>query len=418
MGELLTPVGSLAGGAAVLVDEPATFASTVRRQATGTQIPEEMPAGYWTRRRVRGPSILMTSHVNSAAVIADLLPAIRVAHASELAAVATAESNAVVSVRRLLDRRRNAIRSLLPAIRAAYESEASKRVRAGDGHAADLRRTLVSLLKRRCRVLKARVAALLEGPPAFPRETDPVAVHLGFFDACRLSRNEVAQTRMLAYFLDPKGAHELGSRPLEAFVQLLAEKTSAPHTSWLTREVVRSKSNVRVTAEDVRTIDGNGRARRLDVVVSLGERRIVVEAKVDAREGEAQLRDIESSCGQDAALVFLTTNGAEPTTAGEPRRWVRLRWQDVVAAMGVALRGSAGPGTDLVRLWCSGILHEISDVQRLRDVRDDAGQLARLESYLSIWRAIADGLDSGSNRTVSMAVSGKVEGDGHPGRRP
>ena len=67
---------------------------------------------------------------------------------------------------------------------------------------------------------------------------------------------------------------------------------------------------------------------RADLVVRGSSWTIVVEAKVDAGEGEIQASRLETDWPEADRLVFLTVAGRrKPRTATDPDRWTALGWR-------------------------------------------------------------------------------------------
>src|SRR5262249_40988516 len=138
-------------------------------------------------------------------------------------------------------------------------------------------------------------------------------------------------------------------------------------------------------------IDGAGVGGRLDVVMEgtweNGARNgwvLVIEAKVDASEGEDQLQRYETwlrsnARGREPMRVFLTTDGRLPESSTES--WESLSFLELVRifrAVYGALRHA--PGFHFLRFYLAGVLQ---DVCRLpRNVQSENADPYAVASYL------------------------------------
>lgn len=115
------------------------------------------------------------------------------------------------------------------------------------------------------------------------------------------SRRELDHCAILAWLMDPKAPHGLGARFLEGFLKAAFSDTLAARGVDLSltetaTEVVRQHS-------------------RADIVIQLAEQTVVVEAKVDAEEGDEQCNHLFLDWGSKCWFLFLTPSGHKPTTA-------------------------------------------------------------------------------------------------------
>jgi hypothetical protein len=124
-----------------------------------------------------------------------------------------------------------------------------------------------------------------------------------------LDRAEVANCRVVGWLLDPLSPHGLGVAMLSALGQALrGDDFDRPAKASVRMEVVRPET-------------------RADVVITGPGWTVVIEAKVDAPEGDDQGAALERDWPTAKPLVFLTRSGARPpATANDPGRWVAIRW--------------------------------------------------------------------------------------------
>jgi PD-(D/E)XK nuclease superfamily len=149
---------------------------------------------------------------------------------------------------------------------------------------------------------------------------DPLRCPISMFRTMDCGRLETAHTRTLAWLLDPKREHGFGTTLLAC---LLRRLSGDDRSDALRVERVESEFS----------IDGSGAKGRLDVLAegtwNDGDRDgwvLVVEAKVDAWEGEAQLLKYETwlrsnAVDREVIRVFLTPDGRPPESGAE--EWVR-----------------------------------------------------------------------------------------------
>lgn len=149
--------------------------------------------------------------------------------------------------------------------------------------------------------------------------------------ASGLRRDEVRNSSVLAWFLDPKGGHGLGDAPLRALLAKVGRKLPFPDAP--------SRACV-VMVEDCP--DGS-RASRVDVTIDdPGRFFLGIEVKIDAPEQPEQLErycriaEARACDGRPWAVAFLTPTGRKPSTAGEGENVVPTSWSDVAAFLRTA----------------------------------------------------------------------------------
>lgn len=133
-------------------------------------------------------------------------------------------------------------------------------------------------------------------------EDKTTARRFNVFCALRVERSELPHSRFLACLLDPQGIHDQKDLFLRAFLEDVLQEQ-------IERLVNLTKSKV---ATELSTEYGN-----LDIVITLSDKQIIViENKVDAGEGEDQLKRYQSwlnkQPGGPHRLVFLTPDGRAP----------------------------------------------------------------------------------------------------------
>lgn len=190
--------------------------------------------------------------------------------------------------------------------------------------------------------LRDAVDALLADPhlaqlDALDAPFDPLAV-MGW------TGRERAHTRLLAWLLDPRAkspdrAHGLGALALRALLSLCQSEGESL--------VPQGLSDLRVWREE-RLGDGLGAtARAPDVRCEWSDESgapwvLLLEDKLDAAEGDAQLADYltwmrRHRPGYRRLLVYLTPDGRAPSSARDEPELRVLRWGALAAALSSAL---------------------------------------------------------------------------------
>lgn len=148
-----------------------------------------------------------------------------------------------------------------------------------------------------------------------------------------LKRDEVRNTAVLTWFLDPLGTHGLGGAMLEAFLDRVAHV----HPAWSMPRFDLASCRVRTEFRP------HGSATdRVDIAVEDARNVMFVEVKIDANEGNLQLERYVAAAaaiGKPWCLIYLAPSPPQQM----PRGAVWIVWRDVrVAAEKVALRTPEG----------------------------------------------------------------------------
>ena len=123
-----------------------------------------------------------------------------------------------------------------------------------------------------------------------------------------ISRAEVVNCRMVRWLFDPLARHGLGVDMIRSLAHRLNFTVDAPELAVASVEVA----------------DGDTRA---DVVLSIGARTIVIEAKIDAGEQPNQAARIEAHWPDADPLIFLTSGRSRlPHTTKDCDRWSWISW--------------------------------------------------------------------------------------------
>lgn len=179
-----------------------------------------------------------------------------------------------------------------------------------------------------------------------------LAARLGAFDfdpwaVADLGRDELRNTRVLSWLLNPRGNHGLGNAGLSALLAAVNRH-------------FQSKSNDDAWTDPgrfcrVRTeINPNGEIDdRVDIEIDAEKFYLIVEVKIDAPEQPGQLERYGlqaevRAAGRAWAVIFLTPGGFPPTTAGKyagSARIVPLSWKSLALVMKREISGAGTPNT-------------------------------------------------------------------------
>ena len=209
-------------------------------------------------------------------------------------------------------------------------------------------------------------------------DDDPLRCPISLFRTMDYGRLETAHTRTLAWLLNPEGEHGFGQTLLIALLRRLSGDACSDRL-----RVARVESEF--------PIDGYGAKGRLDVRaegawedVARKGWVLVIEAKVDAWEGEDQLQMYDAWLQSNAAegevfRVFLTPDGRAPETSA--KEWQVLSYLELVRifrAVYNELRHAQG--FHFLRFYLAGVLQDVCGLPR--NIQENAADPYAVASYL------------------------------------
>lgn len=227
------------------------------------------------------------------------------------------------------------------------------------GHAAGVARFLAEY--RRLRELSASTPRAIAPRPvldaerfsafaaAFSRLHEDARRAGSFIDLWRIAglrRNEIRNSAVLAWLLDPRESHGCGSDILRGLLRQLPRSRGLAwlsETHWTGAYTVVTES---YPFDDVEN--------RVDIVVECPSALIFIEVKIDAAEGESQvqryLRIAERKAGArgqvDAGVVYLTPSWAPGPSVGASDLVVHATWEQVARAVDGVASPANGALTD------------------------------------------------------------------------
>lgn len=146
----------------------------------------------------------------------------------------------------------------------------------------------------------------------------PLFLPFSLFEPMGREQSEVHYTKTLSWLMED-AKHGLGNRVFNCLFPLFHDAD------------INLVKNYKVEAEKCETEE---RKNRFDIKIqgnfqSGEEFSIVIEAKINADEGEEQLKRYEEQCSLSTKLVFLTPDGREPKTTKNKNRWKFISWQQI-----------------------------------------------------------------------------------------
>jgi hypothetical protein len=186
------------------------------------------------------------------------------------------------------------------------------------------------------------------------------------FKVLKVERYELRHTTTLAWLLDPQQSHGLGDGFLRCFLQETGSAAfAAPGEALAGRVAVQAELRLSdgmlhspVTGDGADAAASSVRTTgELDVLVESEGWALAIEAKIDSREGQAQLLDYSRYLGQrfggrkELRQLYLTVQQETDVIEANPG-WIGIQWGEQVArALRTALyrRYEAEPAQALVR---------------------------------------------------------------------
>jgi hypothetical protein len=191
-------------------------------------------------------------------------------------------------------------------------------------------------------------------------DDDPLRCPISLFGTLGLGRLETAHSSALAWLLDPRRAHGLGTNLVEALLGYLAKSKADGN---LVVDNMLSEHRVDLGSKSLGRMDIFGTGRWTAPNGSPGTWLLAIEAKIDASEGERQLdrydRWIDAHRGNRAIFrVYLTPEGRRAESEGTD--WTPLSFLDLVRVFrGPYIRLRQKPGFHFLRYYLTGILMDI-----------------------------------------------------------
>lgn len=182
---------------------------------------------------------------------------------------------------------------------------------------------------------------------------DPLTCPISLFGPMHCGRLETAHTHLLAWLLDPTKEHGFGLRLLQALLGFFREMPGTLQIEKVQPEFPIEDGRIDVLVQ--------GRTRE-------AERQadgwlLVIEAKIDANEGELQLAKYDKwirkfGRGRDVFRLFLTAEGRDPETSDED--WTPMSFLQLARIFRMSYKDLEGlPGHQFLRYYLTGVLKDI-----------------------------------------------------------
>ena len=189
-------------------------------------------------------------------------------------------------------------------------------------------------------------------------EDDPLCCPISLFGVMQHGRLETAHTQVLAWLLDPKKEHGFGDGLLRSLLSVLVGGAGLDPSVLIRVEATHAEFPFEEGRLDVLAL---GEFSRPDG--SAGRWLLLIEAKIDANEGEHQLKKYDKwvgrhSHGREVFRVFLTPEGRAPETAEE--LWTSLSFLQLACIFRAKYKDLGNrPGYHFLRHYLTGVLKDI-----------------------------------------------------------
>ncbi|WP_313130931.1 PDDEXK-like family protein [Pseudescherichia vulneris] len=155
------------------------------------------------------------------------------------------------------------------------------------------------------------------------------------WEVAKLGRNEVRNSAVLAWLLDPHGNHGFGDLPLKALLGAVRECGNNRIPENFTRYC-------RVNVEKSPTGDATN---RVDIEIDADNFFMLIEVKIDAYEQKDQISryigEAKKRAGEQPwAVIYLTPQGRVPLSAGGEADVPCLSWRRLASVLTQALEPS------------------------------------------------------------------------------
>ena len=263
--------------------------------------------------------------------------------------------------------------ALLAAMRLALQND-SVAADEGDVSLAAAARAAIPRVEAGIKAAHERLVA--QANAACPWVLEPLKWDADLLGPAGKGRSELLHTQYIAYFLDPRGSHGLGTKPLRELFRLLGRLIEGEDVFERLAKAPGEMdllSRVRVSAEERLEEDVTVGQRRCDIWIELidADRSVfvVIENKIDAQEHGDQLAAYEEVVWQrarerrvlnfEAKLVYLTPTGRQPDSARDQRLWLPVSYAQLAGVFMLACKDSPAPTATFVALYVNTILRHI-----------------------------------------------------------
>jgi hypothetical protein len=181
----------------------------------------------------------------------------------------------------------------------------------------------------------------------------PLFLPFSLFEPMDKEQSEVHFTKTLVWFMKKDAKHGFEDGVFNCLFPLFYNECFDSVVSYDV-ESERCETEERRNRFDIKISGTFGNGKKF---------KIVVEAKVNAEEGEEQLKRYERECSKDTKLVFLTPDGRKPKTTKNLERWKCISWQEIalnlINYMETLKNKESKTGFHLLKYFTAGIIREI-----------------------------------------------------------
>lgn len=189
----------------------------------------------------------------------------------------------------------------------------------------------------------------------------PLFLPFSLFEPMNREHSEVHYTKTLAWFMNEENGHGFGNGVLTVLLPLFLDREKA---------IPADGCDVKAEEWGDEKEGKKGKKNRFDITIKRQTKdgndfAVLIEAKVNAEEGEEQLARYERECKSCEILVFLTPDGRKPKTAKKENRWIPLRWREIAAKLLEYLdtdKAKTAKAYHLLRFFVTSIIRDIDKI--------------------------------------------------------
>lgn len=193
------------------------------------------------------------------------------------------------------------------------------------------------------------------------------------FSALSVKRLEIRHSNFLGYLLNPRESHGLGDIFLRKFLREVFSDDRSSNRSFFEADLL-----------DLNAVEVRREWRKIDVLIVMPKDVIVIENKVDSKDGNGQLARYRRIAEKDFAgknkhFVYLTIFGDDPLDIEESELWINYSYEQIARIIKTILELYRTSLSDKVRYYLCDYL---TILQRDFFMNDELNMLAQ-KLYLS-----------------------------------
>lgn len=165
--------------------------------------------------------------------------------------------------------------------------------------------------ERNFRIDCTKLASLFEQLSEPLKSIQYSSIRFDPWEVAELGRNEVRNTSVLSWILNPHESHGFGRKPLQGLLQALRESGRSDFP----------EDFIHYCKVQVETTPCGNNINRVDIEINADNFYLLIEVKIDAREQDSQISrycfDAKNrAISRPWGVIFLTPHGNKPLTCG------------------------------------------------------------------------------------------------------